>query len=58
MMFFGKTVEYWLTLQKRADELDCVKLVRDLAKAEAKVYRYERLIKEMVLVRDEYDHGK
>ena len=55
MMFFGETTEYWLTLQKVANELDRVQLIRDLANAEAKIYRYEKLIKDMVLVRDEYN---
>jgi len=58
MTFFGETAEYWLTLQKRANSFDCVKLIQDLAKAEAKVYRYEKIIKEMVWVRDEYDQEK
>ena len=44
---FGHPFSYWLELQKQVDHLGCDRLMRQLAKANAKVTYYEEMIELM-----------
>lgn len=46
--FLGETIKFWLELKRRADHLQVIDLLRDLALANAKVAYYERLIQRML----------
>ena len=45
--FLGHDTNYWLALQKRAMELDVVKLIEEISQLYSKVGFYERRIKEL-----------
>lgn len=45
--FLGEPVSYWIELQRRAETLDCVKLISEIADLYSKVGFYERRIKEL-----------
>lgn len=49
--FMGHSFDYWINLQKQAENLDSVRLIEEIAQLSAKVYRYEKLIDDMTAVR-------
>lgn len=47
LKYMGHDINYWLELQKKADTLDVVKWLEEVAELRAKVSFYESRIKEM-----------
>jgi hypothetical protein len=50
--FLGHTMEYWLELQKKAEELAVTDYIEEIAKLRGKVSFYESRIQQMVEMRD------
>lgn len=45
--FLGESINYWLTLQRKAREMNVTHLIRELGNLHAKVGFYESRIREM-----------
>jgi len=45
--FLGHTIPYWLELEKKAKQLNVVKLIQEIAKLRGKVSFYESRLEEM-----------
>lgn len=45
--YMGHSVNYWIELQKKAEKLDAVKWLEEIAELRAKVSFYESRIQEM-----------
>ena len=46
-LFFGRTTDYWLMLQEKAEKLNVTHLLEEIATLRSKVSFYESRIKEM-----------
>lgn len=46
-IFLGHPIPYWLELQKRADALNCVHLLKEIADLYGRVGFYEKRIAEL-----------
>lgn len=49
-LYLGEKASYWLALKQRAEELDLVNLIREIADLHARVTFYEDRIKQMALL--------
>lgn len=47
MLFMGKEPSYWVELQRKAEELNCEKLIEEVATLRAKTSFYEARINEL-----------
>ena len=56
-MFLGESVDFWVALKARADDLNVSSLVRDIATLHAKVGYYEQRLDEMAKFRRAVDEN-
>jgi hypothetical protein len=53
MEFLGHKPEYWLELQKKADELNVGDLIKEIARLRGKISLYESRIAEMNFIKND-----
>jgi len=44
-IFLGHTLDYWIDLQARVDEIDATKLVEEIVRLKAKLFDYQAIEK-------------